>query len=282
MRRWEKALLAVDRALGTGEPPSRVELAVARHPVRFGVATGTVMAVLIAAVLSGFDDPMILFQTSLIGAGLGLLGWAAGRNARWLHAYYTRTGRYEEVRQKALRAKPLSRRAMLLRVLGVWVVASGVFWVIGPRMDTPRSLPWAATYGALVATASATGAWLRLRRLRGFEVSDRSVADRDLAFRYERAFQLWSYGASHRRLVLRAGPGGGSEGAVEIEFLDVLGMKVKSRYRELLISPAPDNDPLDEFVEIPEKHRADYVKLLVTDGSGDGFVICRALRVHEK
>ncbi|MBK3627891.1 hypothetical protein JHN59_24205 [Streptomyces sp. MBT49] len=164
MRRWEKALLAVDRVLRTGEPPSPVEMAVARHPVRVGVATGTVMAVLIAAVLSGFDDPMILFRATLTGAGLGLLLWVAGRNARWLHACYMRTGRYEEVQQKALRAKPLSRRAMLLRVLGVWVVASEVFWVIGPRMDIPRTLPWAATYGALLTTVSVTGAWLRRRR----------------------------------------------------------------------------------------------------------------------
>ncbi|MEU9267610.1 hypothetical protein [Streptomyces sp. NPDC048251] len=167
MRRWEKALLAVDRVLGTGEPPSRVELAAARHPVRVGMTSGTVMAVLIAAVLSGFDDPVILFQATLTGAGLGLLLWAACRNARWLHVYYVRTGRYEEVRQKAPRAKPPSRRAMISRVLGVWVVASGVFWVMGPLLDIPRSLPWAATYGALLTTGSVTGVWFKRRRLRG-------------------------------------------------------------------------------------------------------------------
>ncbi|MDQ0580705.1 hypothetical protein [Streptomyces rishiriensis] len=282
MRRWEKALLAVDRVLGTGEPPSRLELAAARHPVRVGVTSGTVMAVLIAAALSGFDDLVILFQATLTGAGLGLLLWAGCRNARWLHAYYARAGRYEEVRHKALRAEPPSRRAMILRVLGVWVIASGAIWVMGPFVDIPRSLAWAVSFGALVATVGATGTWLQRRRLHGFEVSDRSVANRDLTFRYERAFQLWSYGASHRQLVLRSGPGGGLEDAVEIEFLDVLGMKVKSRYRELLILPAPDAVQLDEFVDVPERRRADYVKLLVTDGSGDGFVICRALRVHEK
>lgn len=79
MRRWEKALLAVDRVLGTGEPPSRLEFAAARHPVRVGVTSGTVMAVLIAAALSGFDNPVVLFQAALTGAGVGLLGWAACR-----------------------------------------------------------------------------------------------------------------------------------------------------------------------------------------------------------
>ncbi|KQX82309.1 hypothetical protein ASD48_03155 [Streptomyces sp. Root1310] len=234
--------------------------------------------------LSGFGDPDVWLQAALTGVGVGFLVWGVCRLARWQHAYDEKTGRAEEARQAAARnrVEPLSPAVAVLLSLGGWVVASGVFWVIGPRMDIPRSLPWAATYGTLLTTASVAGAWLQRRRLRGFEVGDRSVANRDLTFRYERAFQLWSYGASHRQLVLRAGAGGGSEGAVEIEFLDVLGMKVKSRYRELLISPAPDNDPLDEFVDVPEKCRADYVKLLVTDGSGDGFVICRALRVHEK
>ncbi|MFD9319814.1 hypothetical protein ACFWDQ_19375 [Streptomyces sp. NPDC060053] len=160
MRRWEKALLAVDRVLGTGEPPSRLELAAARHPVRVGVTSGTVMAVLIAAALSGFDDPVILFQTTLIGAGFGLLAWAACRNARWLHAYYMRTGRYEEVRQKALRAKPLSRRAMTLQMLGAWAVTSGMFWLIAPHKDLPRGWLWSPAFGAgLLAICCAT-TWL--------------------------------------------------------------------------------------------------------------------------
>ncbi|MFJ9019060.1 hypothetical protein ACIRPU_03585 [Streptomyces sp. NPDC102259] len=183
---------------------------------------------------------------------------------------------------------------MVLLSLGMWAFWSGMCWVLGPLKEIPRSLPWCVSLGAAFTTPVITSVWLKGRRFRGSEpqrpeggregsvLSDRSVANRDLTFRYERAFHLWSYGASHRQLVLRAGAGDGSEGSVEIEFLDVLGMKVKSRYRELLISPAPDSDPLDEFVVIPEKHKADYVKLLVTDGSGDGFVICRALHVHEK
>ncbi|MGW6921837.1 DUF7660 family protein [Streptomyces sp. NPDC054950] len=166
MRRWEKALLAVDRVLGTGEPPSRLELAAARHPVRVGVTSGTVMAVLIAAALSGFGDPVIVFQASLIGAGLGLLGWAACRNARWLHAHYVRTGRYEEVRQKALRAKPLSRRAMILRILGAWVVTSGMFWLIAPYKDLPRGWLWSPAFGAGLLAICYAATLLKQKRSR--------------------------------------------------------------------------------------------------------------------
>lgn len=103
-----------------------------------------------------------------------------------------------------------------------------------------------------------------------------------LPLHFKRPFQLWSYQASHRQLVLRGRPEGGLDGAVEIEFLDVLGMKVKSQYRELRIAAAPDSAEIDEFVDIPERHRSRYVTLLVTDGSGDGFVVCGALRVHEE
>lgn len=166
MRRWEKALLAVDRVLGTGEPPSRVELAAARHPVRVGVTTGTVMAVLIAAVSSGFDDPVILFQATLMGAGLGLLLWAACRSTRWLHAHYVRTGRYEEVRQKALRAKPLSRRAVTLQMLGTWVVTSGMFWLIAPYKDLPRGWLWSPAFGAGLLAICYAAALLKQKRSR--------------------------------------------------------------------------------------------------------------------
>lgn len=56
---------------------------------------------------------------------------------------------------------------------------------------------------------------------------------------------------------------------------------MKSQYRELLISTPPDGAEIDEFVEIPERHGSKYAKLLVRDGSGNGFVICGALPIHE-
>ena len=111
------------------------------------------------------------------------------------------------------------------------------------------------------------------------------AADREgkLPLHLKRPFQLWSYQASHRRLVLRTRPGGGLDGTVEIEFLDVLGMKLKSQYPELQISlaPATATAGIDEFVDIPGRHRSRYSTLLVSDGSDDGFVVCGSLRVHE-
>ncbi len=104
-----------------------------------------------------------------------------------------------------------------------------------------------------------------------------------LPLHFKRPFLVWSYHASHRRLVLRASPGGGVDGTVEIEFLNVLGMKLKSQYSELRVSAAPDTvtTGIDEFVAIPARHRSKFTTLLVSDGSDDGFVICGSLRVHE-
>ena len=55
--------------------------------------------------------------------------------------------------------------------------------------------------------------------------------------------------------MLRESPGGGADGTVEIEFLDVLGVKLRSQYPELLISAAPDTvtADIDEFVAIPAR-----------------------------
>ncbi|MDX3033132.1 hypothetical protein QBB33_07410 [Streptomyces scabiei] len=105
----------------------------------------------------------------------------------------------------------------------------------------------------------------------------------ELPLRFRRPFQLWSYQVSHRRLVLRSHPGGGLDGTVEIEFLNVLGMKLKSHYSELLVSAAPDaaTTRIDEFVDIPDRHKAKFNALLVSDGSDDGFVVCGSLRVRE-
>ncbi|MDX2938411.1 hypothetical protein [Streptomyces ipomoeae] len=115
------------------------------------------------------------------------------------------------------------------------------------------------------------------------------VAGREgkLPLRFKRPFQLWSYQVSHRRPVLRTNPGGGLHGTVEIEFLDVLGMKLKSQYPELLISVAPDTAAtgIDEFVDIPDRHRARYTTLLVSDGPDDGrargaVVVCESGELH--
>ncbi len=168
MRAWVKALLAVDRRLGTGEPPTRVEVAVARHSVRSGVVFGSVLGLGFVWALSGFGDPGVWVQAVLLGAVMGFFVWGACRLARWQHEYDARTGRLEEARQAAVRgsAEPISPTRAVLLSLGVWVISSGVYWVIGPLINIPRSLPWCASLGAVLTTSVIISAWLKRRRFR--------------------------------------------------------------------------------------------------------------------
>jgi hypothetical protein len=69
---------------------------------------------------------------------------------------------------------------------------------------------------------------------------------------------------------------------IEIEFLDVLGMKVKSYYKELFIGSAESDSGIDDFVEIPDRSRDLFEKLSVSDGGVQGFVVCGKVRVREK
>ncbi|MCR6488410.1 hypothetical protein M8542_36835 [Amycolatopsis sp. OK19-0408] len=69
---------------------------------------------------------------------------------------------------------------------------------------------------------------------------------------------------------------------IEIEFLDVLGMKVKSYYEELFIETAEDGSEIDSFIEVPERHEDRYERLVVSDGGVGGFVVCGKVRVCEE
>ncbi|MFD5798577.1 hypothetical protein [Streptomyces diastatochromogenes] len=101
----------------------------------------------------------------------------------------------------------------------------------------------------------------------------------ELPLHFGRPFRPWLYEVSHRRLVLRSQAGGEFGETVDVVFLDVLGMKLKSNYASLSIAPAEHLAEIDDFVNIPERHRSRYMKLLVSDGAGEGFVVCGTFHV---
>jgi hypothetical protein len=59
-------------------------------------------------------------------------------------------------------------------------------------------------------------------------------------------------------------------------------MKVKSYYKELIISSAENDSGVDDFIEIPDRYKDDYKKLVVSDGGVKGFVVCGKVRVREE
>ena len=101
----------------------------------------------------------------------------------------------------------------------------------------------------------------------------------DLPLRLDCSFRPWSYQVSHRRLVLRSAENTGSTETIDIVFLDVVGMKIRVHYDELLIAVAGDLTEIYEFVEVPGRHRSRYLNLIVSDGKHSGFVVCGALHL---
>ncbi|MEW2354542.1 hypothetical protein [Spirillospora sp. NPDC029432] len=102
----------------------------------------------------------------------------------------------------------------------------------------------------------------------------------ELPLRFEFPFRLWSYQISHRMLVLRGQSQDELAEVVDIEFLDVLAIKVVSNYRRLLIREATGSGEIDDFADIPARHRLRYLRLSVSDGARDGFVVCAQVKLN--
>ncbi|WP_405768475.1 hypothetical protein OHU34_25570 [Streptomyces sp. NBC_00080] len=166
MRDWRRVLLTFDRFVGSGQPPTRFEVAMARHPVRAGVICGAVMTVLVALALSGSGDPVVLLQAALTGIGVGFFCWAVCRLTRSQHAYYERIGRFHGARQQARQAEAetMSPQMHVLLLVGGWVLLSGVFWLISPLIDMPRSVPWSAFFGGLLLGSAIMVQWIKRER----------------------------------------------------------------------------------------------------------------------
>jgi hypothetical protein len=105
------------------------------------------------------------------------------------------------------------------------------------------------------------------------------VSPEHLPLRLSRSFRPWSYTVSHRTLTLRSDGNEAAGETVYVRFLDVLAMQLRHRYPELLIATATDTDPIDRFVEIPDRHSDRYLRLTVTDGAHPGFGVAAVLDV---
>ncbi|MFG3032941.1 hypothetical protein ACGFZJ_31055 [Streptomyces sp. NPDC048253] len=124
------------------------------------------MTVLVALALSASSDPVLLLQAALTGIGVGIFSWAVCRLARSQHAYYERVGRFGGAGQQAplATAETMSPQMHVLLFVGGWVVLSGVFWLISPLIDMPRSVPWSAFFGALLLGAAIMVEWIKRER----------------------------------------------------------------------------------------------------------------------
>lgn len=100
-----------------------------------------------------------------------------------------------------------------------------------------------------------------------------------LPIHLEHPFQVWSYSHSHRTLVLRGRPGEDYDHYVDVEFGNVLGMKLATGYARLSVEVAADASEMDEFLRSPKRYEDRFMKLVVSDGERTGFVVCGRVRV---
>src|SRR5690348_15938269 len=79
-----------------------------------------------------------------------------------------------------------------------------------------------------------------------------------LPLQIDRSFRPWRYQVSHRTLVLRSEARDAVPQVLDVVFMNVLAMKIRHDYRQLVISEADDLDEAADFVEVPERFRHNY------------------------
>lgn len=96
----------------------------------------------------------------------------------------------------------------------------------------------------------------------------------------DRRIRPWRYSVSHSELSLRSIDSGPSDDIIEIKFIGVVGMKLKTMYEMLHISHAsgPQREEILAFVGVPEAH-APKVQCLTLNPDDDSFVACLRISI---
>jgi hypothetical protein len=92
----------------------------------------------------------------------------------------------------------------------------------------------------------------------------------------ERKFRTWRYSVSHSELRLRSVGSDSERDFIEVTFYGVVGVKLKTVYRPLVITAATSEqrDEMLEFSCLPESQTSRILCLALKADSGDGFVAC--------
>ncbi|MGN9814813.1 hypothetical protein ACTMUQ_05635 [Streptomyces sp. SD11] len=156
MERLRQAFLRFDRRHGGAEPPPRVQVFIARHPVGSGVVHGALQGLLFAWVLSGFDEPRRMLQAVLVGVVAGLLSWLGCRFERRRQAYYERNGGF---RRAPVPPPPTDEELPVwfegLQWICYWAVGTVFLWLFGQLRNPPDS--WLRS--AVLAGIVIVGGW---------------------------------------------------------------------------------------------------------------------------
>ncbi|MDN0200985.1 hypothetical protein [Streptomyces sp. S.PNR 29] len=164
----KRAFLKFDRRFGGTEPPPRAQVFLARHPVGTGVVLGVVNGMLLAWVLSAFDDPGRMLQAVLWGLGVGLFFWLLCRVERWRQAHYERTDGFRPT--PAAPPVPEQDRPPVwfegVHWLCLWGALTVLLWLAGRLKDPPNDWPTSAILAGVAVIGSWGARLLKERRRR--------------------------------------------------------------------------------------------------------------------
>ncbi|WP_327729290.1 hypothetical protein OG250_25325 [Streptomyces sp. NBC_00487] len=169
VERLRRAFLDFDRRHGGAEPPPKVQVFVARHPVGTGLLFGVTFGLLVASGVSAFHDPVLLLQAALPGVGLGLFVWLVCRVERRRQAHYARNGGFRwDPPQPPVRDGTLPVWFEGLLWLSYWTVYLVLIWLVGQLRSPPFTWVQSAIYaGFLIIGSWAVRLTKERRRRRG-------------------------------------------------------------------------------------------------------------------
>jgi hypothetical protein len=98
---------------------------------------------------------------------------------------------------------------------------------------------------------------------------------------FDREFQVYRYSVSHSEFSLRSRGRDSADDLVELACYGVLGLKVKTVYRPLVIAHADEAqvEEMLDLIEVKPENRAAVVVLALKSGGQDGLIACMSYTV---
>ncbi|GAA4318378.1 hypothetical protein ACFQY7_41345 [Actinomadura luteofluorescens] len=98
----------------------------------------------------------------------------------------------------------------------------------------------------------------------------------------QRPFRLWRYGVSHSELLMHGHAGAGCDEHVNVLFVDVRAVKLRTLYDPLILQPADEQTRLGllDFAQVPQRFHAQFLSLaLPAPDAEPGFIVCASATV---
>ncbi|WP_121432990.1 hypothetical protein [Actinomadura pelletieri] len=93
----------------------------------------------------------------------------------------------------------------------------------------------------------------------------------------QRPFSPWRYGVGHSELLMHSHAGTGSDEHINVLFVDVRAVKLRTSYNPLILQAADEQVRLGllDFAQVPQRFHAQFLSLVLpTPDAEPGFIVC--------